>query len=218
MELNEAQILDFLIRYFDIYGYYIVFLLLLLENFFVIGLVVPGETVLLLAAFVAAQGNLSITYVIIIAAVAAILGNITGYLIGRKGGRPFIKRYGGRLVSPEKIDAAEEYFAIHGSKTVFIGRFAAGVRVFVPLIAGASKMNFGKFLVYTIAAVVSWTVGIGLLGFFFGQNWKLLSKLVGNFSLIVLAAVIALLALYIVRRRRGRADKGPSGDSGAQGA
>lgn len=216
--MNEAQIIDFLIRYFDIYGYYIVFLLLLLENFFVIGLVVPGETVLLMAAFVAAQGNLSITYVIIIAATAAILGNITGYVIGRKGGRPFIKRYGGRLVSPEKIDAAEEYFAIHGPKTVFIGRFAAGVRVFVPLIAGASKMNFGKFFVYTVAAVVSWTVGIGLLGFFFGQNWQLLSKLVGNFSLIVLAAVVVLIVLYIVRRRRGRADKGTSGDSGAQGA
>jgi len=218
VELNEAQILDFLIRYFDMYGYYIVFLFLLMENLFVIGLVVPGETVLLLASFVAAQGNLNIYYVIITAAVAAILGNITGYVIGRKGGRPFIKRYGGRLVSPEKIDAAEEYFAIHGPKTVFIGRFAAGVRVFVPLIAGASKMNFGKFLIYTIAAVVSWTVGIGLLGFFFGQNWRLLSKLVGNFSLIVLAVVIALSALYIIRRRRGRADKGTSGDSDAQGA
>lgn len=209
--MNESQILDFLIRYFDIYGYYIVFTLLLLENFFVIGLVVPGETVLLLASFLAAQGELDIVYVVVTAALAAIIGNVTGYIIGRKGGRPFIERYGGRLVSPERIDAAEEYFDRHGTKTVFIGRFAAGVRVFVPLIAGASKMDFGKFLVYTIAAVVMWTIAIGALGFFFGQNWELLGKIVGNFSVVVLAVVVILIVLYIRRRRRVHADQGNGG-------
>lgn len=196
--MNESQILG----YFNAYGYYIVFLLLLLENFFVIGLVVPGETVLLIAAFAAAQDTLNIVFVIATAVIAAITGNIAGYFIGRKGGRPLIERYGGRFVPAERIEAAERYFDIHGPKTVFIGRFAAGVRVFVPLLAGASRMNFAKFILYTTVAVVSWTVSIGIIGYFFGQNWALISKLLGRSGLIVIAVVAVVFIIYYVTRRR----------------
>jgi len=202
--VNESQILDLLIRYFNTYGYYIVFIALLLENLFVIGLVLPGETVLLIAAFIAAQGMLNIVYVIIVGIVAAIIGNIAGYLIGREGGRPLIEKYGGRLVSAERIKAAEKYFDTRGPETVFFGRFAAGVRVFVPLLAGASKMKFSKFLGYTVAAVVIWTVSLGIVGFFFGQSWMLISKLVGRFSIIFLILIIAFVILYLIRRKRER--------------
>jgi len=202
--LDESQILGLLFHYFNIYGYYIVFLFLLLENFFVTGLVVPGETVLLIASFAAAQGTLSIGYVIATAATAAIVGNIAGYFIGRKGGRPLIEKYGGRFLSPGKVEAAEKYFDIHGPKTVFIGRFAAGVRVFVPLLAGASKMNFTKFISYTVAAVLTWTAGIGIIGFFFGQNWAFISKLIGRFGIVVFIAVAIFVILHIFRRKRER--------------
>lgn len=200
--MNQAQVIDLLLHYFNAYGYYIVFVLLLLENLFVIGLLVPGETVLLIASFAAAQGMLKIVYVTIIAAVGAILGNIAGYAIGRRGGRRLIEKYGGRFVSPERLDAAEKYFDVHGPKTVFIGRFAAGVRVFVPLLAGASKMNFAKFLAYTVAAVLSWTVFISLVGFFFGQNWVLISKLLSRFSLAILIIIAIFVTYHIIRRKR----------------
>lgn len=214
-KVNESQILDFLIRYFDTYGYYIVFTILFLENFFVIGLVVPGETVLLLAAFVSTQGVLNITYVIITAALAAISGNIIGYFIGRRGGRPLIEKYGSRFISVERIKAAEKYFDVHGAKTVFIGRFAAGVRVFVPLLAGAARMNFAKFLAYTVAAVITWTVAIGLAGFFFGQSWPLISKILGRFSLVVLAIIIILFIYYLLRRKNEKAFNGDGGHKSA---
>ncbi|MBE0446550.1 MAG: DedA family protein [Actinobacteria bacterium] len=201
--MSESQILDLLFRYFSAYGYYIVFLLLLLENLFIIGLVVPGETVLLIAAFAAAQDMLNIINVVVTAATAAIIGNTAGYFIGRKGGRPLIERYGGRFVSAERVEAAERYFDIHGPKTVFIGRFVAGVRVFVPLLAGAARMNFAKFILYTIVAVVLWTVSISVIGYFFGQNWALISKLLGRSGLVALAAVVVILIIYyIIRRNR----------------
>lgn len=200
----ENQILDFLIQYINAYGYYIVFLALLFENLFITGLLIPGETVLIVAAAFAAQDSLNITYIILTAIVAAIIGNIAGYFIGERGGRPLIEKYGGRFMSPERIKSAEEYFDQHGPKTVFIGRFAAGVRVFVPLLAGASRMNFVKFMGYTVAAVVLWTVGIGLLGYFFGQNWPLIKALLGRFGVVVLGALVAFIVYYVVRRRRER--------------
>ncbi|HEY3375629.1 MAG TPA: DedA family protein [Candidatus Aquicultor sp.] len=201
----EQRIIDVLITYLSAYGYYIVFAALLLENFFITGLVIPGETVLLIAAGFAGQGSLNIVYVMLTAMMAAILGNIAGYFIGERGGRPLIEKFGGQFISPERITAAEEYFDVHGPKTVFIGRFAAGVRVFVPLLAGASRMNFAKFIAYTTAAVITWTIGLGLIGFFFGENWQLVKELLGRFGVAILAIVVAFIAFYVVRRRRERA-------------
>lgn len=197
----DDRILDFLTRYISAYGYYIVFLALLFENLFITGLVIPGETVLLAAAAFAGAGTLNITYIILTAIVAATIGNVAGYFIGEHGGRPLIEKYGGRFFSEERIKAAEEYFDQQGTKTVFLGRFAAGIRVFIPLLAGASKMNFLKFLAYTVAAVVLWSVGIGLLGYFFGQNWPLIRSLVGRFGIFVLVLIIGFISYYILRRR-----------------
>lgn len=211
----ESQLVDFLIKYFNIYGYYIVFTLLFLENLFLLGLVIPGETVLIAAAAFSAQGTLEIAYVITVAVIASITGNTVGYFIGRRGGRPLIEKYGGRFVSTEKIIAAEQYFDDHGTKTVFIGRFAAGIRTFVPLLAGAAKMNFAKFLAYTSAAIILWTVGIGLVGFFFGENWPLIKKLLGQFGFFIFAIVAIILAVYIVRRKRENACNRDSGHTGA---
>jgi len=207
----ENQIIDILIRYFNIYGIFIVFTILLLENLFLLGLVIPGETVLLIAAAASAQGDLSIYTVAVTAIVAAIIGNIVGYFIGRKGGRPLIEKYGRRFVPEERIEAAEKYFDEHGTKTVFIGRFAAGVRTFVPLLAGAAKMSFPKFLGYTIAAVILWTIGVSVIGFFFGQNLDLITDILSDFGLVVLAIIIVFI-LYILRRKRAQAIHGDSGN------
>lgn len=203
--MSEAAIIDLLIQYFNTYGYFVIFTVLLLENLFLLGLIIPGETVLLLGAAFAAQNTLNIVYVIITAIIAAIIGNIAGYFIGKKGGRPLMERFGGRFISADKIAAAERYFDAHGTKTVFVGRFAAGVRTFVPLLAGAAKMGFGKFIAYTTAAVVLWTVGLGLVGFFFGANWTLIKKIFGRFTVLILVIVIIFVILYIIRRRREEA-------------
>ncbi|MCL6471295.1 MAG: DedA family protein [Firmicutes bacterium] len=211
--MNEAAITDTLIRYFSSYGYFVIFAVLFLENLFLLGLLIPGETVLILGAAFAAQSQLNIFYVIATAVIAAIAGNIAGYFIGRKGGRPLLEKVGerfsegfwGRFISPEKIKAAEQYFDLHGTKTVFIGRFAAGLRTFIPLLAGAAKMDFPKFLAYTAAAVITWTVGLGLVGFFFGRNWPLIKKLFSRFSILILILIIIFVIYYVVRRSREKA-------------
>ncbi len=204
--LKTAWILNTLFHYFQLYGYYIVFLGLLLENSAFIGLVWPGETVLLAASFFAARGDLNIILVIIYGIFGALIGNNIGYFLGLKGGRPFIVKFGHRFfISEAKIKAAEEYFNSHGGKTVFIGRFATGIRVFVSLLAGASRMNYGKFFIYTLLAVVIWTVGIGVAGYLFGQNWEQLLKVIERIGWGTLALIIiAIVGVYLYKKMRSK--------------
>ncbi len=203
----ESKIADFIVAYFSSYGYYLVFFFLMAENTFLLGLLIPGEAVLLLSGFLAAAGGLDIATVIGVASLAAILGNNAGYLIGREGGRRLMERIGSRWLSPERIRAAEEYFDRHGQKTVFIGRFVAGVRTFVPVLAGVSKMPYPKFLIYTIASVLLWTTAIGLLGFFFGENAGLLLKIIKRAEVIILILVLAAVAYAAFKRFRAAAKR-----------
>jgi len=201
--VETAEILSLLFHYFKLYGYYLVFFALLLENVAFIGLIVPGETVLLAASFFAFWGEFNIVSVVLTAIAGAFIGNNIGYFLGRRGGRPFIERFGDRFfISKERIRAAEAYFDEHGGKTVFIGRFATGIRVFIPLLAGAAHMNYARFFLYTLAAVLIWTVGIGTLGYLFGQYWSWIVKVLGRIGWVGLAAVIILLLFFLISRRR----------------
>lgn len=200
--------IETLFYYFQSYGYYIVFFGLLLENSAFIGLVWPGETVLLAASFFAARGELNIVLVIVFGILGALIGNNIGYFLGLRGGRPLVERFGHRFfVSESKLRAAEEYFDSHGGKTVFIGRFATGIRVFVSLLAGAARMNYLKFFTYTLLAVAAWTIGIGIAGYLFGQHWELLLKIVerigwGTLALIALIVLGAYLYRKITKKKK----------------
>lgn len=212
--MDEAKIAQLIVDYFDLYGYYLVFAFLLAENTFMLGLLIPGETILITASFIAAAGNLNIGWVITIGAIAAMLGNNFGYLIGRVGGRALMERVGTRWLSQERIDAAEDYFDKHGQKTVFIGRFVAGVRTFVPVLAGAARMSYPKFLAYTVASVIAWTMGLGLLGYFFGENRAILLTIIKRGEVGILIALIAGLTYVLWRKWRKRSGQ----DAGSNGA
>ncbi|MDI6800083.1 MAG: DedA family protein [Actinomycetota bacterium] len=196
-----------LIDLFLRYGYWITFLFLFFENVLFIGLILPGDTVLLLAGFMASFGHFQLVYLMIIAQVASILGNMVGYLIGYRGGRPLIERLASRFNFLEgKLTQAEEYFDRYGPSTVFFGRFAAGVRVFISPLAGASKMSYPRFIAYTISAVIIWTSLVILLGFYFAENLDLLTKIVGGlgWGVLIILGLIFLAALFIKRARGGR--------------
>jgi len=199
----DSSLINLLLKYFQLYGYYLLFSVLFLENTVLVGLIVPGETVLLAASFLVSQDNFNLITVISVAIFGALAGNNLGYLIGSRGGRPFVERFGHYFgVSPQRIKAAEEYFGRHGGKTVFIGRFAVGIRVFVSLLAGASHMNYPRFFLYTFAAVVSWTLLIATVGFVFGRNWERLVSSTSLFGWVVLLLSIVFLLVYLYLRAR----------------
>lgn len=182
------------------YGYAIVFGGVLLEN---AGLPVPGETVLLAAAFFAHQGAFALPKVIGVAVAAAILGDNLGYWIGRRGGRALAERHG-RLVglTAPRLAALDAFFDRHGAATVFLARFVSGLRVFAALFAGMSGLPWPRFLVYNAAGALAWATTVGVAGYLFGQSWGALERWIGRTGLFGVALAIALVVIALMRRRR----------------
>jgi undecaprenyl-diphosphatase len=177
------------------YGYVGVALLVTLEG---IGLPVPGETALITAAALAAQGHLSIVGVLLAASLGTILGGSGGYWIGREGGLALTGRAGRWLrVNPRRLDRARGYFDRYGAKVVFLGRFVAVLRIVVALVAGVVRMPFGLFTVYNALGGICWSLIFGSAGFFLGRNLPRLEGGLGRagFVLALLVAVIALVVL-----------------------
>ena len=191
----------------DNFGYAAVALFIMIESS---GIPFPGETMLLLASFYAAVSHqLQIPLVIACAAFGAIIGDNIGYAIGRSGGRAFVVRYGKYVfIKPEHLALAEAYFAKHGNKTVFFGRFIALLRAWAAFLAGVNHMPWRTFLFYNAVGGILWATIYGTLGYiagrFFHDNFAQVERLATTLGwigtgLIVLAV---LVALFILHKRR----------------
>ncbi len=174
----------------DTLGYPAVFLLVMGES---LGLPLPGETALVVAAGASGVGTgLSVWWVILCAAGGAALGDTLGYWIGRKGGRPLLlKGVGPIRIRKKKLDRAEHFFEQHGAKTIFLARFIMFLRVVAAFVAGASRMHYRTFLFYNISGGIVWAMSIGLLAHFAGRQ-------VGTMDQLLLWLSIVLLALTLI--------------------
>jgi undecaprenyl-diphosphatase len=169
-----------------------------------VGLVVPGETVMLLGGAVAGQGAINIYLLIAIAWFAAWLGDTTSFLIGRRLGREFVIEHGPRFgIGHERFEKVEDYFARHGGKTIFIGRFVSLVRAFAPFIAGSSGMRYRAFVPYSILGTGLWASAHILIGYFFSRSIESAAKYAGR-GAFVLATTIVVVAGAVVLYRRFR--------------
>jgi membrane protein DedA with SNARE-associated domain len=200
------RIIDFLRPYMDPpWGYLIVFLATFLENSVGAGVIVPGETLVIIGGFYARLGELWLPGVAIVAVVGAVLGDNLGYWIGRRYGRGFLERHGRKLfVTPERLEAAESYYRRHGGKTVFLGRFIPVVRSVGFIVAGVAHMEWRRFIVYDVAGAVIWGVGHSVLGYALGasyQRWERYATPLGLGILLVLLLLVGGSKLLAVRRR-----------------
>ncbi len=195
-----ASLFETLSRFFASYGYAAVFFGVMLENS---GLPVPGETVLLFAAFLAAHGRLSLGWAILTAIAGATTGDSLGYGIGKIGGEALLKKYRGRFLSRERFDRAQATFQRWGHWAVFAARFITGLRVLAGPLAGALHMPYGRFFVANLSGAVVWASTVGVVGFMFGTNWRRLVNLFGQVDLVVLLLVAAgCLTIYARRKRQ----------------
>lgn len=181
------------------YGYIVLLAVVALES---MGVPLPGETALVTAAALAAQGHLSIVAVIATAAVAAILGDNAGYWIGRRGGLALVRRHGRLLhVDDRKLERVRGFFERHGAKTVFIGRFIALLRTWAAFLAGAGRMRYGRFMTYNALGGVTWAALFGALGYVFGRNLPALQRYVGQASLALVLLALLVVVLWLLGRR-----------------
>ncbi|SOB79775.1 DedA family protein [Streptomyces sp. 1331.2] len=205
----------------DHYGYLAVALLVLLDN---CGVPVPGQTILVLASVYAGAGHLDFAAVLLIAGVAAALGNSLGYLIGRTGGRAFVHRWGRYvLLTPARMERADGFFARHGGKVVTVARFVDGLRQTNGIIAGTTEMPWRRFLPFNLLGAALWTGVWGTFGYLAGANIGAVYRTAIRYQLWFAIGLGVLVAAFLLRqvlryRRRRRADAdadaGPGPDSG----
>jgi membrane protein DedA with SNARE-associated domain len=169
-----------------------------------VGLLVPGESIVLASGFFAHEGILSLDSVIAAAGIGAVLGDNLGYQLGCRLGRDWLVRHGRRLgITEQRLGRAERFFARHGPKAVFLGRFVGFARALVPFVAGTSRMPYGRFILYDALGAVLWTVGCATLGYVLGASWRVAEAWIGRVGLGIGALVV--IAAIVVWRRRGRA-------------
>ena len=187
------------------YGLALLFLLVAVES---AGVPLPGETALITAALLAQPSqahHFSIVAVIAVAAVAAIVGDNVGYALGRYGGRELLDRWGPiARYAQRSLPPAERYFARHGGKSVFFGRFVAVLRVTVAWLAGITRMQWWRFFAYNAAGGILWATSIGLLAYYVGRAAADAISKYGLYAVVVLAALVvaAFFARRWWRRRR----------------
>jgi membrane protein DedA with SNARE-associated domain len=200
------RIIDFLRPYLEPpWGYVIVFAATFLENSVGAGVIVPGETLVIIGGVYAGIGDLWLPGVATVAVVGAILGDNLGYWIGRRFGRGFLERHGRKLfITPDRLAAAERYYGRHGGKTVFFGRFVPVVRSVGFIVAGVSHMPWKRFLIYDIAGATVWGIGHSLIGYALGesyQRWERYATPFGIALLVLLLLLIGASKLLAARRR-----------------
>ena len=179
-----------------VYGFLAIGIIIALES---MGLPLPGESVLVLAALYAAHDGQSITALVASAAVGAMLGDNVGYWIGREFGYRLLRRYGSRIgVSPNKIKLGQYLFLRHGSTVVFFGRFVAVLRALAAVLAGVNRMDWRRFLVANAAGAILWASVVGFGAYFLGRTVMHVTRPVG-IALGVVALAVIVGALLFVR-------------------
>jgi undecaprenyl-diphosphatase len=182
-------------------GYPVLFGLVMVES---MGIPVPGETAIIVSGLAASNGKLSIELVIVIAAAAAIIGDNIGFEIGRRGGRALLEKPGRfERQRRQMLEIGDPFFAKHGAKAVFFGRWLAGLRVWAAWLAGASEMPWRTFFVWNAAGGIGWATSVGLLAYLGGSAVEGIIAKVGLYGGIAVGVV--LVGLVIWHRRRGHA-------------
>lgn len=203
--LTGVPIIDWVLGFMDVWGYALVLLFTVFENLFIIGSFTPGETIVMAAAFLSTpeNGHLWLPVVWVLSVVGTMIGSNISYWFGRRGGRDGLLRYGRRFkVDEERVAAAEAYFYRHGSKTVFLSRFVAGFKNFVPVIAGVSRMPLAYFQGWTLLGAVAYTSIMCAIGYFVGENFERALQIARDVGFIGLAIIVGVIVALLVGRRR----------------
>ena len=193
-----------IIQQFGNWSYGILFTIVFVETGLVIMPFLPGDSLLFASGALAALGAFSLPIVLVVFLTAAIIGDTVNYHIGQKVGTSIPEdSWFGRLVNKERMQIAQDFFNKHGGKTIVIARFMPFVRTFIPFVAGASRMNYGYFLMYNVVGAFLWVFICTLAGYFFG-NIPIVKE---NFSTVLLLIIFVSVVPAIIGALKARKNK-----------
>lgn len=186
----------------DALGHWGIFLVMMAES---ANVPLPSEPIMLYGGYMAQEGVLNFWLVIAAAVLGNLLGSIAMYWLGKYGGRKFLQKYGKYFFIKEKeILRADIWFANYGEWTVFFGRLLPLVRTLISLPAGIARMNFMKFVIFTLLGSIPWTFALVWAGYQLGQNWGVVEPYLKPFSYAVVGLIGLLILWFLFKRLRGR--------------
>jgi membrane protein DedA with SNARE-associated domain len=188
--------------------YALVASLAFLETGAFVGLIAPGETAIVLGGVVAAEGDVQLAPILLLAWLGAALGDLTSFLVGRRLGRNFLLARGPRLgVTAPRLAWVEGFFDRHGAKAILIGRFVGIVRAVAPFLAGASRMRLRDFLPWSLLGTAAWATAFTMVGYAFHSSFGSAADALshGALAAAVLAAVVLVVRAWLQARRTSNA-------------
>jgi membrane-associated protein len=192
-------------------GYVGLFAIIFSETGLLIGFFLPGDSLLFTAGLFAAKGQLDIVLLILLLMIAAIAGNSTGYLIGRKAGQALYNRPQSRWFRRDQLLKTKEFYEKYGAFTIVMAQFMPFARTFAPVVAGIGEMKYRRFVTFNVIGAIAWVNSMTLLGYFLGT----LVPGIRNYIEYVIAAIIFLSVLpvglkYLQHRRESAKVKTPA--------
>jgi membrane-associated protein len=180
------------------------------ESGLLIGFFLPGDSLLFTTGFLIHAGflNINIHLAVLIIFLAAVIGDSVGYTFGRKLGPRLFKKPDARLFKQEYIQQAQKFYEKHGGKTIIIARFVPIVRTFAPVVAGASEMEYKRFLTFNVIGGLLWAAGVTYAGFLLGGVFEQIGIEIDTVLLPIIAIIILISVLppviHILKDRKNR--------------
>ncbi len=192
-----------LARAYGTWVYAIIFLIVFCETGLVVAPFLPGDSLLFVAGGVWAASDMNVHALAAVIICAAFFGDNVNYSVGRFIG-PRVLREGGRLLNQAALERTQLFYARHGGKAVILARFMPFARTFAPFVAGVGRMNYPRYITFSVLASLLWVGSLVYAGYYFG-NVPAVKK---HFSLLILGVIALSFAplIYGVARRRLRGD------------
>lgn len=187
-------------------GYWLAFLAALLETTLVLGLLIPGSSLLLLLGAFAATGHLEFNGLLWFAVAGAMIGDNLNYWLGRRHGRHWLQG-GVWFIRPKHFEQAEDFFDRHGGRSIFLGRFVPSLKELVPFLAGTAHMRLSRFMLWNLLGAIGWGLEWLGAGYLFARSLDLAQLWLSRAGLALLLLLLGMLLLWQLQRlllRHGR--------------
>jgi membrane-associated protein len=162
----------------------------------------PGDSLLVVAGVYASNGTLNIWLLIVALSSMAILGDACSYFIGRRIGPALFNRKGSRLLKPEHMKAAHEFYETHGGKAIILARFIPIVRTFVPVVAGIGQMGYSRFAAFNAFGGIGWVASMTLTGYLLGSKFPSIPQHIEKVIIVVVAVSLLPAVIEYLRARK----------------
>ena len=207
--LDAANLITTIVKWFGPWAILGVMLVIFAETGLLIGFFLPGDSLLFTLGMFVGTGAVGVHIWVAAPLVwlAAVAGNQTGYLIGRKAGPAIFNKPDSRLFKQEYVERTSDFFERHGGKAVTLAQFVPIVRTFTPVIAGVGKMNYRHFITFNILGATFWAFGITWLGYFLGSFEWIRENIDTMILVIVFISVAPMLASAISKVIKSRRQK-----------